>query len=580
MVRQGAPSRIDPVTLEVVRNRLAVIAEEMEHILLRSSYSPIVKEGLDASAALFTRTGETLAQAVAIPIHLGTLVPGVRRILQEFPVEEMHPDDVYLMNDPYDGGTHLPDVIMAAPIVVRGTPVGLAATMTHHQEMGGKTAGSVPTDATEIFQEGIIIPPLRFIERGAPNATLHRLLARNLRIPDVVFGDLRAQVAAGRSGCRRVQALVEEFGVEPSLAAFETLLDNAERLTRQHLAAIPDGRYTFTDYLDDDGVELGRPLQITAAVTVQGDRVHVDFTGTSPQARGPLNAVPSSTLAGVYYVIKAVTDPAIPDNGGCYRAIDVSLPEGSLVNPRWPAPVNARTATIKRIADVLFGALHQALPGRLPAASSGELVVMSLAGVDPRSGARFITSELGAGGMGARPGKDGIDAIETDVTNCMNLPAESIEVDFPIRINHWRLRRDSGGPGEWRGGLGFIKSFEALGTDLEVSYRGERHTTAPWGVAGGGDGKTAEARVFRRDGRRDAVGSKQIVLLRPGDRLEIETAGGAGYGDPRRRSRDRVRQDVRDRKISRAAARAQYGLDDPAGAPAPDAGTGDATIIR
>jgi N-methylhydantoinase B len=558
MIQTTESRAVDPITLEVVRHRLAVIAEEMEEILLRSSYSPIVKEGLDASAALFTRGGETLAQSVAIPIHLGTLVPAVRRIVEEFPLDQMHPDDVYVMNDPYDGGTHLPDVIMVVPIVVEGQVVALAATMAHHQEMGGKTAGSVPTDATEIFQEGIIIPPLKFIDRGVPNETLHRLWARNLRIPEIVFGDLRAQLAAGRSGCRRIQALVGELGVEQSLLLFDTLLNNAERLVRAHLAEIPDGSYTFTDYLDNDGVELERRLQITANVTIKGDRFAVDFTGTSAQAKGPLNAVPSSTLSAVYYCVKAITDPDIPNNGGCYRAIDIHLPEGSLVNPRWPAPVNARTATVKRITDAIMGALHQALPGRLPAANSGELVVMSLSGVDPRTGRRFITSELGAGGMGARPGKDGVDAIETDATNCMNLPAESVEVDFPIRINHWRLRTDSGGAGQWRGGLGFAKSFEAVDTELQISYRGERHFTSPWGVAGGADGGRARAQIRRADGQIETVGSKQIVLLQPGERLEIETAGGAGYGDPRERPRDKVEEDLRDHKISPEAAEEQY----------------------
>ncbi|HLZ07938.1 MAG TPA: hydantoinase B/oxoprolinase family protein [Chloroflexota bacterium] len=561
MSQTATTPRIDPITLEVVRNRLAVIADEMEEILLRSSYSPIVKEGLDASAALFTIGGETLAQSVAIPIHLGTLVPAVRRIIAEFPLDQMHPDDAYAMNDPYDGGTHLPDVIMVVPIFAGNRVVALSTTLTHHQEMGGKTAGSVPTDATEIFQEGIIIPPLKFIDRGAPNETLHRLWARNLRIPDVVFGDLRAQVAACRAGGRRVQALVSDLGVDSSLSLFDALLNNAERLTRARIAEIPDGTYTFTDYLDNDGVELDRRLQITATVTIAGDRFKVDFTGTSSQARGPVNAVPSSTLSAVYYCVKAVTDPEIPNNVGCYRAIDVVLPVGSLVNPIRPAPVNARTATVKRITDAIFGALHQALPGRLPAAPSGELLVMSISGIDPRTGQRFITSELGTGGMGARPGKDGIDVIETDATNCMNLPAESIEVDFPIRINHWRLRTDSGGAGQWRGGLGFVKSFEAIGTELELSYRGERHSTAPWGVEGGHDGDNGRARIWRADGQVETVNSKQIVHLQPGERLEVELAGGAGYGDPLKRDRDRIRDDLKDRKISTEAARELYGFE-------------------
>jgi N-methylhydantoinase B len=553
--------RLDPVTVEVTRHRLDVIADEMEQILLRSSYSPIVKEGLDASAALFTVQGETLAQAVAIPIHLGTLAPAVRRIIQEFPPAEMHPDDVYAMNDPYDGGTHLPDIVLVAPVVVAGRVVALTATMTHHQDMGGKAPGSVPTDATEIFQEGFIIPPLKLRDRGVPNVTLERLLARNVRIPRVVLGDLRAQMAACFAGRNRLQEVVGELGADQALAIFATLLDQAERMTRACLADIPDGAYAFTDYLDDDGVERGRRLTIAATVTVAGDRLMVDFTGTSPQARGPLNAVPSSTLSGVYYAVKAITDPAIPNNGGCHRAIEVTLPEGTLVNPRWPAPVNARTATVKRIADVLLGALLKALPGRLPAASSGELLVMALAGFDPATGARFITSELGAGGMGARPGKDGVDAIETDATNCMNLPAEAVELDFPLRINYWRLRPDSGGAGRWRGGLGFEKSFEALGGPVEISHRAERHTTAPWGAEGGASGAMAWGRVRRADGRVEPVGSKEAITLQAGERLEVATAGGGGYGDPRDRPRDRVRDDLRDGKISARAARELYGLE-------------------
>jgi N-methylhydantoinase B len=334
---------LNVITLEVLQNRFEVIADEMEVALLRASFSPIVKEGLDASAALFTPAGEVITQAAAIPIHLGCLIPTVKRIVAEFPVAMMAEGDAYIMNDPYDGGTHLPDTTIVQPIFHRGAVVALAATMTHNQDIGGKAPGSIPTDATEIYQEGLCLPPLKFYDRGQPNTTLHALLRKNVRLPDVCLGDLHGQIAAGHVGMRRFVEVVEDYGLDTVNAAVAELMDRAEAATRARVQEIPDGTYRFSDYLDNDGVVLDRRLRISVAVVVQGSEVLFDFTGTSPQAAGPVNSVASATVSGAYYVLRCVTDPLIPNNSGCYRMVRFVLPEGSLVNPRHPAPVNART---------------------------------------------------------------------------------------------------------------------------------------------------------------------------------------------------------------------------------------------
>jgi N-methylhydantoinase B len=550
----------DPILLEVLRNRLDAIADEMEITLLKSAYSPIVKEGLDASSALFDVEGQTVAQGTGIPIHLGSLVFAVARIVEVFPPETMREGDAFLLNDPYDGGTHLPDWVVVVPIVWAGRAVALATTMCHHQDVGGKTPGSIPTDATEIYQEGLIIPPCRLMRGGEPDPTVLGFIRRNVRIPEVVVGDLMAQIAAGRLGAARMQALFGQHGLATVLAAIAELFTRAETLTRRQLAAIPDGTYRFADSLDNDGIELDRRVEVRVAVTVRGSDLTFDFTGTSPQVRGPFNSVPSSTLSAVYYTVRAITDPHIPNNAGCFRPISVVLPPGSLVNPRPPAPVSGRTATVKRIADTLLGAFVQALPERIPAANSGTLLVMALGGTRPETGCPFVAAELAAGGMGARPRKDGLDAIETDVTNCMNIPVEALEMSFPVRIPYCRTRRDSGGAGRQRGGLGLEKAFQALETDLTVSHRGERFYTVPWGLFGGLPAAGGEAVIARADGRREAIPGKQIVTLRPGDTLHVRLAGGAGYGDPLDRDDARVLEDVLDGKVSAEAAARDYGV--------------------
>jgi len=553
MSTKGVPASIDPVTLEVLRHRLDCIAEEMETTLLKSSCSPIVKEGLDASASLFTLSGVTLAQACAIPVHLGTLIPAVGEIIRTFPVEAMHPGDVYLLNDPYCGGTHLPDFAVLMPVFAGARPIALAATMTHHQDVGGKTAGSVPTDSTEIYQEGLRIPAVRWARAGIFDETLTRILRLNVRIPEIFLGDLHAQVAACRIAGVRLGETSAKLGADTLLAAFQLLIERSEAMTRAALRRLPRGTWRHVDYLDNDGIDLERRVRIEVAVTLPGDgSIKFDLTGTSPQVRGPVNCVPSGSLAAACFTVRAITDPTIPNNGGCFRPISLALPPGSLVNPRPPAAVNARSATIKRITCTMLSALADAAPDRVPAPNAGELLVMAFGG-QRKDGTPFVTGELLSGGSGAGNGFDGVDAIETDATNCMNLPAEAMELEAPIRINRWCLKPDSGGPGTWRGGLGQIKEFEVLddveGT-LSFSHRGERHFVPAPGMRGGGAGACARSWITRRDGTTEVIASKVVTRLAPGDRLVIETAGAGGYGDPARRHAQAVIGDLADGKVS------------------------------
>ena len=554
--------RFDPVTLEVLRHRLDCIAEEMETTLLKSSCSPIVKEGLDASASIFTLDGTTLAQACAIPIHLGTLIPAVGEIIRTFPVERMQPGDIYILNDPYCGGTHLPDFAVVMPVFAGQRPIALAATMTHHQDVGGKTAGSVPTDSTEIYQEGLRVPAVQWARAGQFDETLTKILRQNVRIPDIFLGDLHAQVAACKIAAIRLAATASKLGDNTILAAFEALLDRSETMTREALRKLPKGTWRHVDYLDNDGIDLDRRIRIEVAVTLPGDgSIHFDLTGTSPQVRGPVNCVPSGSLAAACFAVRAVTDPLIPNNGGCFRPISLELPAGSLVNPRSPAPVNARTATIKRICGTMLSALAAAAPDRVPAPNSGHLLVMAFGG-QRKNGESFVTGDLLAGGSGAGRGFDGIDAIESDVTNCMNLPAEAMELEAPIRVNRWSLKTDSGGAGTWRGGLGQIKEFEVLDDvedSLSFSHRGERHFVPAAGVNGGGSGALARSWITRKDGTTETIQSKIVTRMAPGDKLVIETAGAGGYGPPEERDRQAVERDVLDGKISREAAESVYG---------------------
>ncbi|MGE0799710.1 MAG: hydantoinase B/oxoprolinase family protein [Lautropia sp.] len=542
-----APARIDPITLEVVRNKLEGIANEMQTTLLHSAFSPIVKEGMDCSASLFTADAQTIAQATAIPIHLATMIPALEAVIAKFGIAAMAPGDVYILNDPYCGGTHLPDITLFVPVFADDVVVAFSVATVHHQDVGGMAPGSIPTNATEIYQEGLRIPPLRYIRDGVVDPALEALLRYNIRLPDTFIGDLNAQLAACRVGARRLGELCAAYGSATIVRIFAELLDRSEAMTRAALRRLPAGTYRYVDWLDNDGIELDRRVRIEVAATVRDGTIHFDFTGTEGQLRGPLNCVPSGAYAAAYYAVRALTDAQIPTNGGCFRPVTLHLPVGSLVNPQPPAAVNARTATIKRICGAMIGAFAEAVPDRVPAAPAGLSVMLAFGG-RRADGTSFIVSELVCGGTGASARADGVDCLQTDGTNSMNLPVEALSIDAPIRVLRFGLRPDSGGAGRQRGGLGVIREYMFDADDIRFTFRGERHFTAARGSAGGGDGAMTRATIHRADGRVEPI-SKCVTTVSRGDRLVLETAGGGGYGNPAERAAAAAAEDRANRKV-------------------------------
>ncbi len=547
------PERLvrDPILFDIVRHKLSGIVEEMQTSLVRSSYSPIVKEAQDASCCLFRADGEVVTQSRSNPSHLGSLAAMVESVLESFPAETMADGDIYIFNDPYLGGTHLPDIAVFAPVVVDGETVAITASMAHHMDIGGMLAGSIPTNATEIYQEGLRIPPMRLVTAGVLDRSLMWLIRRNVRMPDVLEGDLNAQISACRIASRRLGALAADLEAETLKAIFTVLLDRSEAMTREALRALPEGTFTYEDYRDNDGIDLDKRITIRVAVIIADGAVTFDFTGTSPQVKGPLNIVPCGVRSSAYYGVRAITGPHIPTNGGCFRPVRLVLPEGSLVNPREPAPVNGRTAVMKRIASCIVGALAQAAPGTFPAGSAASVLVMSYAGAFA-DGRPFVQGELVNGGSGAAEGHDGIDVVATDMTNGRGVPAEAIELEAPIRCWRTELREGSGGDGEWRGGLGVRREYEILAGPVRFAHRGERHYAPAKGLFGGQDGALARSEVVRADGTVEEIPSKRVMELYAGDRVHVATPGGAGYGDPAKRSAAAREEDIASGKVGAA----------------------------
>lgn len=554
-------ANIDLISLEVIRNRLTAIADEMESTLLRSSFSPIMKESLDGSAAIFDARGNTIAQASAIPIHLGSLIPAVRKVIEVF-AGKIEDGDVFILNDPYQGGTHLPDINIVAPVFEDGRCIAYTASIAHKQDMGGKTPGSTPPDATEIFAEGLIVPPLKLYRAGVRSDDILAMIASNVRLPDGVVGDIEAQVACGKIGRRRVQELACEVGVDELVHAFDVLQDHAEKMTLDVLSRAPRTPFEFTDWLDDNGIDAHQPVKITVRLTFGADGVLVDFTGTDPQAKGAINCVPSSTSAAVYYAIRAVCVPDAAANEGVHRPIRIVMPEGSIVNARFPAPVAARTITVRRLVSVMMGALAQAFPGKVPAACDGQSNYIYVGGLDPRDNRRYVTM-LGvptSGGTGGRPTKDGVDVVSSDISNVVRYPVEAFETDAPFRVKFLRLWPDSGGAGRFRGGLGYHAEIEMLRGEAVMTHRRDRHDFAPWGLDGGLNAPKCVTLLHRADGTTQSMPSKFITKIQAGDRVEVFTSGGGGYGNPRERDPEAVAEDVRNGRVSAQSAREHYGV--------------------
>jgi N-methylhydantoinase B len=526
----------DPIELEVFKNIFHSVAEEMGATLRRTAFSPNIKERRDYSCAIFDSGGAALAMGDHMPVHLGSMPMSARAVLENL---VLYPGDVAMLNDPFRGGTHLPDITLVAPAHVKssrpqGSPDFYVASRAHHSDVGGMYPGSMGL-CREIYQEGFRIPPVKLMRAGKMQSDVFALLLNNVRTPAEREGDLGAQLAACHTGAQRLREIVRRYGLPRTSRAARELLDYSEQMMRAFLATLPRGRYRAEDFLDNDGIS-DRPVKIAVEVRVASppvrarNMVAVDFTGSDPQVEGSLNAVEAITYSACSYVFRCLLTEDVPATAGLMRPIQVIAPEGTVVNARPPAAVaGGNVETSQRIVDVLLKALAQALPNRIPAAASGTMNNLTIGGTDPRTHEPFAYYETIAGGMGARPTKAGVSGVHTHMTNSLNTPAEALEYAYPLRVRKYSLRPHSGGEGKHHGGDGIIREIEVL-TDSEVTLLADRRNRAPYGLRGGADGTPGKATVSHNDGSSQALPGKFNVRLRKGERIRIETPGGGGWG--------------------------------------------------
>jgi N-methylhydantoinase B len=550
---------LDQVTFEVVRNALVGVAEQMAATILRTSYSTVIREMLDYSTAVFDIEGRIVAQSCRIPIHLNSMSRSLRSTLdQAIPLSEWRPGDVIMTNDPYLGGQHLPDIQTFLPVFApNGELVAICGTLGHHLDVGGMRPGSYAGDAVEIYQEGLRMPPIKLYEEGRPNERLLKLIAANIRQPDKTMGDLRAQTAALEIGRDGVLELVARYGGSTVRDTADEAVASSEWRMRARLREVPPGTWRSEYYVDDDGVSDER-IRVVTTVTIADGEIHVDFTGSSPQRRAPINATLSSTESATYYVILAIMDPSIPANYGVYKPIRITAPEGTVVNALAPSPVVGRNAITHTIVNSLLRALSGPLPDRVTAAYYGMSNVHVLAGDGGQGRSPWIFFDIEVGGWGARPTKDGLDCYSQGIHNLANTPIEMVESTYPLRFRRYELLADTGGAGKFRGGLGVRREIEFLDETGTLNTQFDKFQVAPFGLFGGGDGATGRL-VLTRDGSDTALRSKTVNHpLRRGDILSMWTQGGGGYGSPAERDPEAVQRDLREGKITVDGARS-YG---------------------
>ena len=539
---------IDPFTIEVVKNRLTSIADEMALAVARTARSFIVREALDYSTALFTKDGELIAQGTCLPMHLGSMPSALNAVVAAFS-DEMAPGDIFALNDPYDGGSHLPDIIAVKPVYVRSERLGYSACLAHQTDIGGRVPGSMACDSTEIYQEGLRLPPVRIYQADRPVDAIFRIIERNVRVPDKVLGDINSQIAACQIGERGLRELVEQYGPGEFQRYCHELLAYTERYTRTEIAKLPDGKHEFTDYLDSDGIEPGA-VTIHCTVAVAGDAMTVDFTGSSPQVKSSINSVHCYTASAAWACVRSILDGDIPNNAGYFRPIEVITPERSIVNPHPPAAVAARGLTGDRVADAVFGALAKLVPERVPASGPHFADTGVSIGGYYDDGRPFVYVEGLVGSWGGGPDRDGMDASTGTIVNYSNTPVELIEADQPLRIERYALVPDSGGPGRFRGGLSLERHIRFLAPNTTLAVRSDRHDFAHYGLNGGDPGAHSKLRVTRADGTEEAHFAHFMTTVQPGDRLEVRLPSGGGFGDPLERDPYAVLRDVLELKIS------------------------------
>lgn len=519
--------KFDPTTLEIYRALFTSVAEEMGVALRRTAFSPNIKERRDYSCAVFDANGRVIAQGDHMPVHLGSMPMAVAAALEQVDLAD---GDVVALNDPFAGGTHLPDVTLVMPVARKKRTLFYVANRAHHADIGGATPGSMGL-ATDIYGEGIRIPPIRLVRKGVLDADTMRLLLANVRGNVERRGDFDAQIGSLKTGAARLLEIIERRGEGEASEYASQLINYSARLMRHTIASIPDGSYEAEDALDDDGVE-DRPVPIKVRITIKGEHASIDFTGSAPQVVGAINAVEAITVSAVSYVFRCLVGGEVPASAGLMEPIEVIAPAGTVVNANPPASVaGGNVETSQRIVDVLFKALAHAVADRIPAASQGTMNNLTIGGIDTRTGQEFSYYETVAGGMGARPAVDGMSGVHTHMTNSLNTPAEALEYAYPLRVREYRLRKASGGAGKQRGGDGVVREIETL-VPARMSLLCDRRKRGPYGLFGGDEGATG-INVIIRDKRKQNVASKGSHELKAGDRIRIETPGGGGFGNPR-----------------------------------------------
>jgi N-methylhydantoinase B/oxoprolinase/acetone carboxylase alpha subunit len=560
---------MDMVTMSIIDSTMVSICREMGINLMKTSYSTIFNEGLDFTCALADAEGQMIAVAEFCPAQIGGMPLVVQSSVRELSTEPLEPGDVIVHNDPYRGGLHTPEHSFFTPIFIEGELMGYAVAIGHVAEVGGSVPGGFPSEATEIFHEGLRVPPIKIKRAGKDNDDVWKLLLANVRTPRHNYGDYRALIGSVEMGAERTAALIRKYGKEVFRQTCRDLMDHSEARMRAELRDFPDGHYSFDDYMEDDGIE-DRPYRIHVDCHVQGDEIVVDFTGSSAQAKGPINATLGVTWSATYNALLHLTDPSVPKNSGCFRPIKVVAPPGTVVNVDYPAPeVGGNTETHPRIAYTVIGALAQAVPDRAPATDAATHCNFLFGGNDPVTGEYYVCYDLLAAGWGGRPFADGNNAVNGINGNCRMIPAEVFEVRFPWLIEELALAIDSGGAGRHRGGLGVTKRMLCREAPITISHMGDRHKRRPWGLFGGGEAASAAIRIQRKgsdkwltavEGEGKVSPSKFAgVIINPGDRVWLMNGGGGGWGDPRGRDQAKIAEDLREGWITAERARRDYG---------------------
>ncbi|UCC88110.1 MAG: hydantoinase B/oxoprolinase family protein [Anaerolineales bacterium] len=553
---------VDPITMEIVRHALIAAADEMKINLMRTAYNTIIYEVLDFSVGLFDRNGDIISQAAGLPIFLGNLGEAVKVVSQDVGLENFVAGDIYLINDTYTSGTHLNDVTVISPVFVDNGQelIGFAASRAHWLDMGGRDPGGWFTDTTEIYQEGLRMRSVRLYEAGKPNRSIFQIIRDNVRYADSLMGDLRAQIAAGRTGEQRFQAIVDHYGLKTVAACITQIHDEGEQISRNAVARMKDGVYSAEAFMDDDGVSVDRP-KVKVTVTVSGEEMTIDLTGSEPQCAGPINCGLAATISGVRVAFKCVTSPFTPVTEGDFRPLKIVVPDDSMFNAQLPAPSGVYGIILMTLCDVIFKALAEAIPDQIPAAHYCDVCAVFIFGTDPRTGRPYLHVEPEGGGWGALANRDGENVLIAIADgDTRNVPVEVLEARFPLRVERYEVRQDSGGPGKFRGGLGHYRDYLTLDHDAFLTTVQERTKCPPWGLAGGKAAAVNALIVNPDTPEAESINKVNAKPVKSGSRISVRTGGGGGYGNPFERDSELVRLDVVRGYVSLEAAREAYGV--------------------